>query len=47
MRVDPFSVAALYKEFGWKKALLITVFKITLAILVGGLVLRLLSIIGT
>ena len=41
------TVAALYKEFGWKKALLITVFKITLAILVGGLVLRLLSIIGT
>ncbi len=34
------TIAALYKEFGWKKALLITVLKISLAIIVGGLVFR-------
>jgi ferrous iron transport protein B len=37
------TIAAIYKEFGWKKALLITLLKIALAIIVGGLVLRLLN----
>ena len=38
------TVAALVKEFGWKKALLITVFEILLALLVGGIAFRLLTI---
>ncbi|HBC71614.1 MAG TPA: ferrous iron transport protein B [Coxiellaceae bacterium] len=40
------TIAALYKEFGWQKALLITVFKIALAIVAGGLVLRLLNVLN-
>jgi len=38
------TIAALAKEFGWKKALFITVFKIIFAIIVGGLTLRLLML---
>jgi len=34
----------LVKEFGWKKALSITVFEILLALLVGGIAFRLLTI---
>ncbi|CAL7962445.1 Ferrous iron transport protein B [Gammaproteobacteria bacterium] len=40
------TIAALSKEFGWQKALLITLLKIALAIIVGGLVLRLLNFIN-
>ncbi|MBU0744058.1 MAG: ferrous iron transport protein B [Gammaproteobacteria bacterium] len=39
------TIAALYKEFGWKKTLLITFLKIALAIIVGGLALRVLNFI--
>ena len=38
------TIGALVKEFGWKKALLITVFEILLALLVGGIAFRLLTI---
>ena len=38
------TIGALVKEFGWKKALLITVFEIAFALLLGGVVLRLLTI---
>lgn len=39
------TIAALWKEFGWKKALGITGFKIVFAITIGGLVFRLLNLI--
>lgn len=39
------TIAALVKEFGWKKALLITVFEIVFAIILGGVALRLLSLV--
>ena len=39
------TIAALWKEFGWKKALGITAFKIVLALFIGGLALRLLNLI--
>ncbi len=38
------TIAALVKEFGWKKAYFITVFEILLALLLGGIAFRLLSI---
>ena len=38
------TIGALVKEFGWKKALLITVVEILLALLVGGIAFRLLTI---
>ncbi|MCW4035494.1 MAG: ferrous iron transport protein B [Candidatus Bathyarchaeota archaeon] len=38
------TIGALVKEFGWKKALLITVIEILLALLVGGIAFRLLTI---
>ncbi len=38
------TIGALVKEFGWKKALLITVFEIALALLLGGIAFRLLTI---
>ena len=38
------TVAALVKEFGWKKALFITVFEIAFAIILGGVALRLLTL---
>ena len=38
------TIAALAKEFGWKKALFITVFEIIFAIVVGGVTLRLLML---
>ena len=38
------TIAALLKEFGWKKALLVTVFEIVFAIILGGVALRLLPI---
>jgi ferrous iron transport protein B len=34
------TIAALVKEFGWKKALLITLFEIGFAIILGGVALR-------
>ncbi|MGB9778758.1 MAG: ferrous iron transport protein B, partial [Candidatus Bathyarchaeales archaeon] len=37
------TIAALTKEFGWKKALYITIFEITFAILLGGITLRILT----
>lgn len=40
------TIAALWKEFGWKKALGITGFKIAFAIIVGGLALKLLNLLG-
>ena len=39
------TIAALWKEFGWKRALGITAFKIVLALFIGGLALRLLNLI--
>jgi len=39
------TIAALVREFGWKKALFITVFEIVFAIVLGGVVLRLLALI--
>ena len=39
------TIAALKKEFGWKKSLGITIFKIALAIIVGGIVSRLLNLL--
>jgi ferrous iron transport protein B len=38
------TIAALAREFGWKKALFITVFEIVFAILVGGIAFRLLTL---
>jgi ferrous iron transport protein B len=38
------TIAALVKEFGWKKTSFITVFEILLALLLGGIAFRLLSI---
>jgi len=38
------TIGALVKEFGWKKALSITVFEIVFALLVGGIAFRLLTI---
>lgn len=37
------TIAALLKEFGWKKALLITLFEIVFAIIVGGVAFRILT----
>ncbi len=39
------TIAALVREFGWKKALFITVFEILFAILVGGIAYRLLMLV--
>jgi len=39
------TIAALIKELGWKKALLITLFEIIFAIFVGGIMFRLLTLI--
>jgi ferrous iron transport protein B len=39
------TIAALVKEFGWKKALFVTVFEITFAIILGGIALRLLPLV--
>jgi ferrous iron transport protein B len=38
------TIAALVKEFGWKKALFITVFEIAFAITLGGIALRILTL---
>jgi ferrous iron transport protein B len=38
------TIAALVREFGWKKALSITVFEIVFAIIVGGVALRVLTL---
>jgi len=38
------TIAALVKEFGWKKAYFITVFEIVFAILIGGIAFRLLML---
>ncbi|HDQ07045.1 MAG TPA: ferrous iron transport protein B [Candidatus Bathyarchaeota archaeon] len=38
------TIGALVKEFGWKKALIITVFEIVFALLVGGIAFRILTI---
>jgi ferrous iron transport protein B len=38
------TISALVKDFGWKKALFITVFEITFAVLVGGIAFRLLTL---
>jgi len=38
------TIAALARDFGWKKALFITVIEIVFAILIGGIALRLLTI---
>jgi ferrous iron transport protein B len=40
------TIAALIKEFGWKKALSITVFEIIFAILLGGIALRILTLVN-
>lgn len=40
------TVASLVKEFGWKKALLITVLEIVFALFIGGVALRLLMMAG-
>jgi len=40
------TIAALVKEFGWKKALFITVFEIVFAIVLGGVALRLLTLVA-
>ena len=39
------TIAALVKEFRWKKALFITVFEIAFAIIIGGIALRLLTLV--
>jgi ferrous iron transport protein B len=39
------TIGALVKEFGWKKALLITIIEILFALLVGGIAYRILAII--
>ncbi len=38
------TIAALVKEFGWKKALFVTVFEVVFAIILGGIALRLLPL---
>jgi len=38
------TIAALVREFGWKKALFITVFEIIFAIIFGGIALRVLTL---
>jgi ferrous iron transport protein B len=38
------TIAALVRDFGWKKALFITIFEIVFAILIGGIALRILTI---
>jgi ferrous iron transport protein B len=38
------TIAALVREFGWKKSLFITVFEVAFAILVGGIAFRLLTL---
>jgi ferrous iron transport protein B len=40
------TIAALVREFGWNKALLITVFEIVFAIILGGVALRVLTLIA-
>jgi len=40
------TIATLIKEIGWRKALLVTVFEIFFAILVGGATFRILSVLG-
>jgi ferrous iron transport protein B len=40
------TIAALLKEFGWKKALFITVFEIVFAIVLGGIASRLLTLVA-
>ena len=40
------TIAALIKEFGWRRALIITVFEIAFAIFTGGMALRLLTMLG-
>jgi ferrous iron transport protein B len=40
------TIAALVREFGWKKALFITVFEIVFAIIVGGVAFRVLTLTG-
>jgi len=40
------TIAALVKEFGWKKALFVTIFEIAFAILLGGAAFRILPILG-
>ena len=39
------TILALQREFGWKKALAVTIFEIVLAIIIGGIAFRLLSAI--
>jgi ferrous iron transport protein B len=39
------TISALVKEFGWKKALFVTLFEIAFAIILGGVALRLLSLV--
>jgi len=39
------TIAALAKEFGWKKALVVTVFEVAFAIILGGIALRLLPLV--
>jgi ferrous iron transport protein B len=39
------TIAALVKEFSWRKALFITVFEIVFAIVLGGVALRLLTLV--
>ena len=38
------TIAALAKEFGWRKTMLITVFEVLLAFLLGGIAFRMLSV---
>ena len=40
------TIAACVKEFGWKKAIFITVFEISFAIFVGGIAFRILGYLG-
>ncbi|MDI6655856.1 MAG: hypothetical protein QME59_08280, partial [Candidatus Hydrothermarchaeota archaeon] len=39
------TIAALIREFGWKKAFSITIFEITFAIVLGGIALRILTLL--
>ena len=41
------TVGVLIKEFGWKKALIITISEIVLALLLGGIAFRLLTVFPT
>jgi ferrous iron transport protein B len=38
------TIAALNREFGWKKALAVTLIDVSLALLIGGLAYRILSL---